>query len=160
MRKHLCRSCISTARYSCISAATKNYIKRKRFWTTPPCRPGRYINRESCISTTIKTEAEALLVDTAVSTWAVYPPRSEKQNHLWRSCISPARYSCISTALKKKEYSASSSGRHGRVDQGGVSIARAVLSTAIETEAKLLLMDTAVSTWAMYQPQLAKGRHL
>ena len=83
-------------------------LKRKPFWMTQPCRPGQYINRESCISTAIKTEAKALLVDTAVSTWAVYQPRSAKQNHPWLSCISPARhsyispapYSCISTAKK------------------------------------------------------------
>ena len=76
-------------------------FKRKHVWTTPPCRPERYINRESCISTAIQTEAKALLVDTAVSTWAVYQPRSVKRNHLWRSCISQARYSCISTATNK-----------------------------------------------------------
>ena len=75
----------------------------KALRTTPPCRPGRYINRESCISTAIKTEARALLVVTAVSTWAVYQPQSAKRKHLWRCCISPARYSCMSTAIKKTE---------------------------------------------------------
>ena len=62
---------------------------------------------------------EALLDDTAVSTGAVYQPQSAKPNHLRRSCISPARYGCISTALKKKP------------------------------EAKVLLDDTAVSNRAV-----------
>ena len=90
---------------------------------TQPCRPGQYINRESCISTAIKSKANKRLVGTAVSTWAVYQPRSAKQKHLWYSCISPARYSCISTAKQKKN------------------------------KAKALLNDTAVSTWAVYQPR-------
>ena len=75
-------------------------------------------------------------------TRAVYQPRSVKQKHIWRSCISPARYingyqqlrhiwrrcmsparcSCISTAIKNQ--SESTSGRHIHVDQGGISRAQ------------------------------------
>ena len=79
----------------------------------------RYINRESCISTAVKTKAKALLVDTTVSTWAVYQPRSAKRKHFYRSCISPARCSYISTAIKTE--SESTSGRHSHVDQGGIN---------------------------------------
>ena len=46
--------------------------------------------------------AKALLDDTAVSTSAVHQPQSAKQDHIRRSCISPARYSCMSTAIKIK----------------------------------------------------------
>ena len=53
---------------------------------------------------------------------AVYQQQSAKQEHIRRSCISPAHYSCISTAKKNKK-------------------------------AKTFLVDTAVSTWAVYQPR-------
>ena len=35
-----------------------------------------------------------------MSPWAVYKPLSAKQEHIRRSCTSPARYSCISTAIE------------------------------------------------------------
>ena len=111
-------------------------LKRKHFWTTQPCRPGRCLNREqqsknisgpavyhqrgiAVYHQQSKTQAKALLDDTAVSTRAMYQPRSAKQKHLWRSCISPAWYSCISTAIKIE--SESTSGRHSHVDQGGIN---------------------------------------
>ena len=71
------------------------------------------------MSTAIKTNAKGLLDDTSVSTLAVYRPRSAKQKHLWRSCTSPARCNCISTAIKIE--SESTSGRHSHVGQGGIN---------------------------------------
>ena len=62
-----------------------------------------------------KTQSEAVLKDTAVWSTAVYQPQSARQEHIRRSCVSSARYSCISKKKKK-----SISGRHSRVDQGGV----------------------------------------
>ena len=118
-QEHIRRSCISPARYSCyqhpsevtgkafldhtavsteeVYQPRKLYINsnRKQFWSTQQCRPGRCLNREEV-----------------------------NQTNFWRSCISPARYSCISTAIKNTSKSAS--GRHRHVDQGGISTARAV----------------------------------
>ena len=123
------------------------------------CGAGVYHQRGIAVcQQQLTAKAEALLDETAMSTWAVSPPRTAKQKHLWRRCISPARYSCTSTATKTSSKSAP--GRHRRVDQDGMSTARAVLSTAMKTEAKALLVDRAVSTWAVYQPQSAKRNHL
>ena len=47
-----------------------------------------------------KTEAKSLLDDTTVSTRVVHQPPSAKQERIWLSCTSLARYSCISTAIK------------------------------------------------------------
>ena len=98
---------ISTARthlvHLFITSAVKVHInsnqnvKRKNFWTMQPCRPGRYIN---CMISQAKaylaqlhiTRAVYLLDDTAVPTGAVYQPRSAKQKHTRRSCISTAWY--------------------------------------------------------------------
>ena len=168
-RYNLWRSCISPARYICISTAIKtssksasgrhrrvdhggistaraayqqqSKLKRKHFWSTQPCRPGRCINHNQHSEITSgaavyhqrgiavypppsKIKTKAFLDDTAVSTWAVSQPRTSKQNNLWRSCKSPARYSCISTVIENSSKSAS--GRHRRVDQGGKSTARVV----------------------------------
>ena len=118
-QEHLWSSCISPARCSCISTAIKP--KAKVLLDDTACRPGRYINHESCISTAIKNLKRKHF-------WLTQPcrpgrciNRDSKAKHLWRKCISPARYSCISTAIKNS--SESTSGRHSRVDLGGVSTA-------------------------------------
>ena len=76
--------------------------------------------------------AKALLNDTAVSTWAGYQPLSAKQEHNRRSCLSPARYSCISTAIRIKIEIIP--GPNSLVDQGGASTAN---SKAIASLAQL-----------------------
>ena len=73
-------------------ACMELYIKRDQQNKTMSCAPGMKSNR--------KTEAKSLSDDTAVSIRVVYQPRSAKQEHIWRSCTSLARYSCISTAIK------------------------------------------------------------
>ena len=121
--------------------------RRKHRWSTRPCRPGRCINYNrqsksisgaavhitsvgtpawySCTSTAVyKTKAKAKTHpdDTAVSIGAVYQPRSAKQKHLWRSCISPAHSfnrdqseimsgAAVSTATKLKHVGATVSTR-------------------------------------------------
>ena len=119
------------------------------------------------LTTAIKTKSRALLVDTAVATWAVYQPRSAKKKHLWRSWISPARCSCISTAIKIE--SESTSGRHSRVDQGGtnsdqrsknisgVSVyhQRGILTAISEAKAYLSCISTAIEHYG----ENTSGRH-
>ena len=78
---------------------------------TQPCRPGRY------------------------------QPRSAKQKHIWRGCISAARCRCISTAIRNK--SDSIPGPHSRVDRSGISTAKAVYQQQSKTKAKALLVATA-----------------
>ena len=75
-QKRIWRNCISTA------------IGKARQCLAPPD-----INSDQ------KTGAESLLDDTTVSTRVVYQPRSAKKEHIWRNCISLARYSCISTTI-------------------------------------------------------------
>ena len=84
--------------------------KRKRFWTTQPCGPGRFINcdrqSQSMSGPAVyhqhgvvvyqqpsksKSKAKALLDDTAMSTRAITIAIS-KVKHIWRKCVSPARY--------------------------------------------------------------------
>ena len=89
----------TTSAVELYTSSNQNMIQ-KHFWTTQPCRAGWYINRETCISTAIKTLKIPYLVYRAVSASAVYQPRPANQKYLWRRCISPARYSCISTAIE------------------------------------------------------------
>ena len=74
-------------------------LKAMPFWTTQPCGPERYINRNS------------------------------SKKHIWRRCMSPARYSCMSTAIKNLKRSCS--GRHSRVDQSAAVYQQRGTSTAI-----------------------------
>ena len=92
-----------------------------------------------------------------MSASAVSQPLSAKQEHIPRSCISPARYSCISTAIRNE--SESIPGPHSRVDQAGISTAKAVYKQQSKTKTKSLLVDTAASTWAVSQPRTAKQKH-
>ena len=104
-KKRIYRRCMSPARYSFTSTG----IKAKPFWKTRPCRAQRYTNRDQqkknisgadiCHQRGVavyqqqsKPQANALLENAAVSTRAVYQPISAKHKHVWRSCISPARY--------------------------------------------------------------------
>ena len=122
-QEHIRRSCISPARYGCKSTAINNQSES----TSGLYRrvdQGGISTSKAVYQQQSKTKAKALLVVTAVSTWAVSQPRTAKQKHIWRSCISSARYGCISTAIKNSSKRAS--GRHRRVDQGGISTARAV----------------------------------
>ena len=70
--------------------------KRKHFWSTQLCRPGRYLNREQ--------------QSKSISGAAVYHQRG----------IAVYQQQYI------KKINESASGRHRRVDQGGISMARAV----------------------------------
>ena len=98
--------------------------------------------------------AKALLDDTACR-----PVRYiNRYQHIRRNCISPARCRCISTAIRNK--SESISGPHSRVDQGGISTAKAAYQQQSKTKAKALLVDTAASTCAVSQPRTAKQKHL
>ena len=71
-----------------------------------------------------------------MSTSKVCPPQSEKREHIRRSCISPARCNCISTAIKTE--SESTSGRHSHFDLGGVLTA--------SSEAKELLAQVYITS--------------
>ena len=55
------------------------------------------------------------LLDTTVWTWAVYRSRFTKQTFPLRSCISPARYNCISTESEPKAKSLLK--KHSHVNQ-------------------------------------------
>ena len=91
-------------------------------------------------------------------TWAVSQTRTSKQKHFRLSCMSQARYSCISPAIETSSRSAS--GRHRRVDRTGISTAGAVYQQQSKAKAEAPLGDKAVSTWAVYQLQSAKQKHL
>ena len=155
--KHTWRSCISPARYSCISTAIK-----------PQCEStsGRHSrNDQGSIPTAkaayqqqSKVKAKALLDGTAVLTWVVSQPRTSKQEHLRRSCMSQGRYSCVSPAIETSSRSAS--GGHRRVARAGISTARAVYQQQSKTKAEAFLGDAAMSTWAVYQTQPTKQKHL
>ena len=102
--------------------------KEKHIWRK--CMsPGRYINRYQqsefmylrCILTAFGNVGKGILDCTAVSTSTVCQPQSEKREHIRRSCISSARCSCISTAIKIE--SQSTAGRQSHFDMGGVSTA-------------------------------------
>ena len=121
-QEHNRRSCISPSRYRCISTAITN-ISESIPGPNSRVDQGGISTAKAVYQQQSKTKAKALLIDTVVSTWAVPQPGTAKQKHLWRSCISPARYSCISTAINKKN------------------------------QAKTLLDDTAVSTRAVYPPR-------
>ena len=123
-QEHKRRSCISPARYSCISTAIRN---KTETIPGPNIRldQGGISTAKAVYQQQSKTKAKALLVDTFVSTWAVPQPRTAKRKHLWRGCISPAPYSCISTAIRKNKLSGSASGRHRGINQDGISTARA-----------------------------------
>ena len=95
--------------------------------------------------------AKARLDDTAVSTSTVCQPQSEKQEHIRRSCISPARCNCISTAIKIK--SESTSGRHSHFDLGGVSTAS---SETNELLAQLYITSTVYQYINSHQNQKRK----
>ena len=94
-------------------------LKAKPFWTTQPYRAEQYTNRDqqsrNIYGTNVchqrgvtvhqqqsKPKTKTLLDDVAVSTSAVYHPRSAEPRHIWCRCMSPARYSCISTTSKSK----------------------------------------------------------
>ena len=98
-QEHIRRSCISPRGIAVYQQPSK--IKAKAFfWTTQPRVDQDGISTAKAVYQQQSTQAKALLDDTAVSTWAVSQPRTAKQKHLWPSCIPPARYSCISTAIK------------------------------------------------------------
>ena len=73
--------------------------------------------------------------------------------HQRYSCISPVRYSSISTARREKI------AKTLRVDTA-VSTARAVCQQQSKPKARALLDDTALSTWALYQPRSPNQMHL
>ena len=89
-----------------------------------------------------KSEAQTRLDDIAASITAMYRPLSAKKQHIQRSCISYKGHSCISTAFNHQIES--TSGRHHRVDQRGISTARAVYKCNSKTKVKALLVDTFV----------------
>ena len=62
-------------------------LKRKHCWATQPCRPGQYINRNQQ-----RKNRKNIYRATVYITSTVYQPRLAKQKHIWRSCISTARY--------------------------------------------------------------------
>ena len=127
--------------------------------------PGRYINRDQQRKTYINKVfqqhsemlAKALLDDTAVSTSTVCQPQSEKREHIRRSCISSARCSCVSTAIKIK--SESTSGRHSHFDLGGISTANSKAETNLAqlyiTSAGYLYINTVLKI----ESESTSGRH-
>ena len=148
---------------------------RNHFWSTQPCRPGRCINRDqqskSIFGAAIyhqrgvavyqqqsKTKANAFLDDTTLSTRAVYQPRELyinsnrklKRKHFWSTQpYRPGR--CINRPQQSK-YICGAAVYHQR----GI----AVYQQQPKTKAKVLLDDTAVSTWAVYQPPSAEQKHV
>ena len=105
-KTNIWRRCMSPARFSCTSTGIKNL---KRSHSGRHGRVKQYINRDQqsknisgadvyqqhgvvLYQQQSKPESKALLENAAVSTRAVYQPRSAKQKHIWRSCISPAPY--------------------------------------------------------------------
>ena len=105
--------------------------------------------RESCKSTASKTKAKALLVDLGGVSTVI----SKAKTSLAQLYITSAVLLYIRSHQNQSE---STSGRHSCVDQGGISTTRAVYQQQLKTEAKALLVDTAVSTGAVYQPRSAK----
>ena len=83
----------------------------------------------------LKTKTKALLDGTAVSTRAVYQPRSAKQNHIWRSCISPAH------SINR--------------DQSEIMSGARYLPRPISS-----MSSAAVSTRVMYQSRSAKQKQI
>ena len=49
-----------------------------------------------------KPNTNASLVETAMATWAVCQPQSAKQKHIWRSCIPPVWFRCISEDIENE----------------------------------------------------------
>ena len=136
-QKNIWRRCMSPARYSCTSTGIKNL---KRIHSGRHGRVEQYINRDqqsrnmsgadayqqrgvAVYQQQSKPEAKALLEYAAVSTRAVYQPRSAKTKaylaqlyftsavykprsaelrHIWCSCKSPGQYSCIQQHPNRK----------------------------------------------------------
>ena len=85
--------------------------KRKLFWTAQPCRPERYVNRDQQIE--------------RVSGTAVYQQRSAKQTPP-QAQPRPrlrAKIQLAQPCINNEQQSESTSGRHIRIDQSGVSTA-------------------------------------
>ena len=69
-----------------------------------------------------------------------------------QAMISKAKIQLAPPYISKEQQSESTSGRHSRVDESGIS-------TAI-SKAKAFQDDTAVSTRAVYQPRSARRKHI
>ena len=148
-QKHFWCSCISPALCSCISEAIKSeakehlddtavskgavyqsrelYInsdqngKRKHFWSTQLCLPGRCINRDQ----QSKSISGAAVYNEGGIVVYKQPSKLKRRHVCTEQARRPGRYitreSCISTAIKTE--SERISGRQSRVDLGGVSTA-------------------------------------
>ena len=151
-----------------ITSAVKLYInshqklKRKHFWTTPPCRPGRYINRDSCISTAIRNESESASDrHSRVDLGGVSTAISKAKASLAPLYITSVVYMYIRGHHCKCE---STSGRHSFVDQSGVSTARAVYQQQSQNWSESISgrhsrvdlggLSTTISKTKNYLPQL------
>ena len=162
--KYFCCNCMSPARYSCISTTMKHTLLSKSIlfdtalstWAVyqprsakqSTCGAAVYHQRDlDAYQQQSKLTAKAL-GDTAVWTSAVYQPRLLTQTHLWRSCMSPAPCSCISTAIKKE--SKSPSGRHSHVDRGGIN----------RNQQNNTYLAQVYVTRAVYQPRSAKRKNV
>ena len=120
-RKHICRRCVSTA----ITEAhpSGSWISKAEAY------------RAQLYSTKKKNRAKALPDDTAVSTRAVYKPRTAKRKSIWHN----------------------GTARYINRDRPGESMSGATLyKQRPETKAKALLDDTAATTRC--QPQSAKRK--
>ena len=137
-RASLVQLCITSALYQPRS-------KRKHVW-----RSGIYRDQSESMSGTV------------VSTRAVYQPRSAKQRHTRRSCISPARYincnqrteSLSGAAVYQRQSAQQTPLRHRPPD------IRIIASTSVyqqwAAEPKARLDHTAALISTVYQPRSAK----
>ena len=148
--------------------------KRKHFWSTQPCRPGRCINRDQQSKSIYGADVSH---QRGV---AVYQqPSKLKRKHFWTTQpCRPWRYinheSCMSTAirrLKRKHCSSTQPCRPGRCinrDQQSKDISDAAVyrqrSVAVyhqpsKSQAKALLDDTVMST-RVVSTAISKAKHI
>ena len=113
-KKHIWRRCMSSARHSCMSTAISNLKQSRSGRHSRVDQSQLHINSaehqpqstkrkqiwRSCISTAIKSVKQCRFgrhsrVDQSGISTAISSKR-----HIWRRCMSPARYSCMSTGIK------------------------------------------------------------